>query len=492
MSAPTQSPPRPDEPLLERVSAVAYGTYQTAVVRIAISAIWLAVLIREFPNRHQIWGPDAPWGYEQAGRSLAETGGFSFFGWHSGDAWFELCYVVALLATGCVLLGWRTRPMSILFALSVMSFQHRNEYVLNAGENIIRITAIYLIFTRCARVWSLDARNRRRRRDGADHTGTALWGVLGAALGAVSYLGYLTTAWAALLWAAWAVYGALWYVHRSGARVLRQTVARVTNVVHNGTLVLIMAQVCLIYATAGWYKIQGGVWQDGTAVYYSMNIGFLNPWPELTEVLTGNSGIVLLLTYATVMVQVAFPFSLLNRRVKNVMLAILIAEHLGIGLLMGLPFFSMAMIAIDLIFLPTLLLHRVEEKARGLRRPRSAGAAGAGEPLPRARTAPDEGPADAPEDEEAPRAAGPVPAGGPDRADEAPPPAPGPEPAPGAPRPDPAPPAGPDPEPARSAEPAPGPSRSADADPGPDPGPDRSTGPGPGTAEDPEPARSER
>jgi hypothetical protein len=373
MTSPTQPGTTPEEPLVDRVSALAYGTYQTAVVRIAIATIWLAVLVREFPNRHWIWGPDAPWGFEQAGRALETSGGFSYFGWQSGEGWFELCYVVALIATGCVLVGWRTRPMTILFALSVMSFQHRNEYVLNAGENIIRITAIYLIFTRCAQVWSLDARNRRRRLAGSDHTGTALWLVFGTALGAISYLGYATTTWTLLLWAAWACYGALWYVHRTAGRTARQTLARLTNVVHNGTLVLIMAQVCLIYATAGWYKIQGGLWQDGTAVYWSMNIGFLNPWPELSEVLTTNSGIVLLLSYATVMVQVAFPFSLLNRRVKNVMLAVLIMEHLGIGLLMGLPFFSMAMVAIDLIFLPTLLLHRVEEKARGLRRPRWAG-----------------------------------------------------------------------------------------------------------------------
>jgi uncharacterized membrane protein YphA (DoxX/SURF4 family) len=367
MTSPTLSRRPADEPLLDRISAVAYGAYQTAVVRIAIAAIWLAVLLREFPNRHGIWGPDAPWGFDQAGRSLAESGGFSFFGWHAGTAWFELCYAVALLATACVLLGWRTRPMSILFALSVMSFQHRNEYVLNAGENIIRITAIYLIFTRCARVWSLDARNRRRRLDGEDHTGTVLWVLFGAALGAVSYLGYPTLTWSVLLWAAWVLYGGLWYLHRSAGPALRRTVGRITNVVHNGTLVLIMAQVCLIYAAAGWYKIQGSLWQDGTAVYWSMNIGWLSPWPELSELLTGNSGIVLLLTYATVLVQVAFPFSLLNRRVKNVMLAVLIMEHLGIGLLMGLPFFSMAMIAIDLIFLPTLLLRLDRAELRVLR-----------------------------------------------------------------------------------------------------------------------------
>lgn len=61
----------------------------------------------------------------------------------------------------------------------------------------------------------------------------------------------------------------------------------------------------------------------------------------------------MLLTYGTVAVQVAFPFTLFNRRVKNVLLVAMMLEHAGIALLLGLPFFSLAMIAADAVFLPT-------------------------------------------------------------------------------------------------------------------------------------------
>ncbi|MEE4425520.1 HTTM domain-containing protein, partial [Streptomyces sp. DSM 41528] len=40
----------------------------------------------------------------------------------------------------------------------------------------------------------------------------------------------------------------------------------------------------------------------------------------------------------------------------NVLLVIMIGEHAGIALLLGLPFFSMAMIAADAVFLPTAFL----------------------------------------------------------------------------------------------------------------------------------------
>jgi hypothetical protein len=67
---------------------------------------------------------------------------------------------------------------------------------------------------------------------------------------------------------------------------------------------------------------------------------------------------VLLITYGTVAVQVAFPFTLFNRRVKNVLLAAMITEHAVIAVVLGLPFFSLAMIAADAVFLPTSFLCR--------------------------------------------------------------------------------------------------------------------------------------
>ncbi|CAM5638014.1 hypothetical protein SANTM175S_09574 [Streptomyces antimycoticus] len=54
--------------------------------------------------------------------------------------------------------------------------------------------------------------------------------------------------------------------------------------------------------------------------------------------------VMVLSPYGTVIVQVAFPFTLLNRRAKNVMLVLLMLEHLGIAVMLGLPFFSLAVI----------------------------------------------------------------------------------------------------------------------------------------------------
>lgn len=143
------------------------------------------------------------------------------------------------------------------------------------------------------------------------------------------------------------------YAPRNEFRTLLDVIA---NLAHNATLVVIMAEVCLIYATAGWYKIQGSRWQDGTALYYPLKLEYFTPWPALSDLLASSGVMVMVLSYATVIVQVAFPFTLFNRRVKNVLLGAMICEHVGIALLLGLPFFSMAMIAADAVFLPTTFL----------------------------------------------------------------------------------------------------------------------------------------
>jgi hypothetical protein len=164
---------------------------------------------------------------------------------------------------------------------------------------------------------------------------------------------------------------------RSGGRALLDVLA---NAVHNAGMLVIMAEVCLIYATAGWYKVQGSRWQDGTALYYPLGLDYFSPWPGLSALLAGSGTLVMLLTYGTVVLQVAFPFTVFHRRIKNVLLGVMMLEHAGIAVLLGLPFFSLAMIAADAVFLPTGFLVGVGAVAGRLRRRPGAGVASAGAP----------------------------------------------------------------------------------------------------------------
>ncbi|MFB7953590.1 HTTM domain-containing protein [Streptomyces sp. NPDC056045] len=363
---------------VQRITSSAFGPYQSAVIRIGFSATYLLFLLRELPHRHEMYGPDAPWRWDMAQQLISGNQAFTALMWSDSAVWFEIVYAIALLSAALLMVGWHTRAMSVLFMAGVLSLQNRSIFMGDGGDNVIHLMAIYLVLTRCGRVWSLDARRAARaaeaeeaargtgveadvprRSTRGDVVGPVLWVVLGVVLIAASATDGLGGTWwlPTLLWILWIGEGAWWAVNRyapqSQTRILLDVIA---NLAHNATLVVIMAEVCLIYATAGWYKIQGSRWQDGTALYYPLKLDYFTPWPALSDILASNGVMVMLITYGTVIVQVAFPFTLFNRRVKNVLLVAMICEHAGIALLLGLPFFSMAMIAADSVFLPTVFL----------------------------------------------------------------------------------------------------------------------------------------
>ncbi|MFF4487453.1 HTTM domain-containing protein [Streptomyces sp. NPDC001544] len=358
---------------IARVSEAPLGPYQSAVIRIGFAGTWLLFLLREFPHREQLYGPDGPWSWAMAHRLTSDNGAFTALMWTDGRAWFEVFYVLAVVVSALLLLGWRTRTASVLFMVGVLSLQNRSVFVGDGGDNVLHLMSIYLVFTRCGRVWSLDARREERAAAAhargervADRTGPLLWAVLGLALTGVTLAGRLNSGplVSVLLWTVWLAQGLWWAVgRRARSREPRILLDVIANIVHNGALFVIMAEACLIYATAGWYKIQGSRWQDGTAVYYPLHLEYFSPWPALADLLSANGTLVMLVTYGTVVVQVAFPFTLFNRRVKNVLLAAMMTEHAVIAVVLGLPFFSLAMIAADSVFLPTSFLRRLGGRA---------------------------------------------------------------------------------------------------------------------------------
>lgn len=382
---PVPTPPRPFDRLADGFHAFtgrALGAHQAAAVRIGFGLVFTLQLLREWPDRRELYGDRSAWSVDLARQLLAGNHAFTVLAWSDSRWWFEAVYHLAVLAGILLVLGWRTRATSVVFMVCVLSLQNRSVLIGDGGDNIVHLMAIYLVFTRCGAVWSLDARRRARSGGGGGGplVGVLLWAVLGGLLTAAQVAGRIGwrgatwpyVGWSWFFWALWLLAG-LWYLldrlrpHGEPRAVLDA----LANMLHNCALLVIAVQVVLIYATAGWYKVQGSRWQDGTALYYPLHLDYFTPWPWLSGLLASSAVLVFLLSYGTVLVQVAFPFTLLHRRLKNVLLALMMLEHLGIAVVLGLPIFSLAMIAADAVFLPTAALvwvaGRVRTGARGWR-----------------------------------------------------------------------------------------------------------------------------
>jgi hypothetical protein len=286
--------------------------YAAAVLRIGYGLLYLVFLLREFPHRDVMWGPGSPWTPTLARQMFDQSGWASVLTLSDSSVYFEFCYAMALVTCTLFLLGWRTRAVSVLFAVVVVSFHARALFMADGGDNLMVLMAVYLVFTACGRRWSLDAR-RARLRASAGRTADPRGGAL--------------------------------------RRHLGDTRVVLTTVLHNCGMLVIAAQVCFLYGCAGLYKVQGPKWGDGTALHYVLNIDLFRPWPELSQMVAGHHVLIAVVGYMTVLVQVAFPFVLFGR-LKYPVLVLLLGMHVNIAVLMGLPLFSAAMIVADAAFLP--------------------------------------------------------------------------------------------------------------------------------------------
>jgi hypothetical protein len=119
---------------------------------------------------------------------------------------------------------------------------------------------------------------------------------------------------------------------------------------------LIHVQVALIYVTSGLFKLFGGVWRDGSAVYYTTGQNVFGRIFHVYPVPPSFDWALTTLTYATVLWELGFPLLLLNRSTRRVALVTGVAMHLGIWATMEVGPFSFVMLAAYVAFLePTTI-----------------------------------------------------------------------------------------------------------------------------------------
>ncbi|MGW6129346.1 HTTM domain-containing protein [Cellulomonas sp. NPDC055163] len=288
-----------------------------AVARVLVGTAALGSLLVNLPVRHYVWGTGARW---------ART-------WPDDDAWgwpvtvlgpdlpragFDVLYAAALLAAAAFLLGWRTRWSGVALLVLGSAVLRLDPLAADAGDDVARITLVYLCLARSGARWSLDAR-RARRREVRGHDAAGTEGVPDGWVG---------------------------------------------TLVHNLAVALLVFQACLIYLVAGLTKLVGSTWLGGTAVAYALGDHRYAPWPALNELVVSLPGVVVAASVGSVALQVLFPVLLLWRPTRALVLAAAVSMHVGIAVLLGLPFFSLAMLSLDAVLVRDATYARAGHLAR--------------------------------------------------------------------------------------------------------------------------------
>jgi hypothetical protein len=118
-----------------------------------------------------------------------------------------------------------------------------------------------------------------------------------------------------------------------------------------GLVVLALrAQVALIYLATALAKLEGSLWQDGSAIAYVLRLTSFTraDWVALSD----NPWLVAALTWGTLAFELSFAFLVWNRRLRPLVLGAGLLFHLGIELVMYVPVFPAVMAASYLVFIP--------------------------------------------------------------------------------------------------------------------------------------------
>ena len=270
------------------------STYGVAVTRIMIGFVVSSQLLLNWPDRSYTWGEGSRWN-----ESVADVKGYSeFFGLFralDGVAW-DLAYLLVVLSGIALMVGIFTRLTTITTVILWTSVYVANPYVGSGGDAVLRMVLFYLCFTDAGQKWSVDA----------------------------------------------------WLRERRGYRV-RVAPSWVSATLHNLAVVAMIHQIVMVYVGSALWKVQSPVWRDGTAVYYPLQTEAYSPWNDVLQPVFANTVFISGATWTAIVVQLFFPVLLIYRPTRMVALVIVTGMHLGIGFLMGIMYFSLAMIAVDMM-----------------------------------------------------------------------------------------------------------------------------------------------
>jgi len=102
------------------------------------------------------------------------------------------------------------------------------------------------------------------------------------------------------------------------------------NLVSNLAAYSIIINLCLVYVVAGFSKLMNPMLQNGTAVYYFLNDERFSIFAAGGKQVKFPAIILYVINYGTVLLELTFPFLVLNKKSRNTALLLCLLMHLGI------------------------------------------------------------------------------------------------------------------------------------------------------------------
>jgi HTTM domain len=262
-------------------------TSSLALFRIAIGAVSFAWTLSLLPDLEAFFSAH---GVEPIPPTHPPVGSWGVLNTFPNYSVAIALYVTLLVASLCLLVGYRTRLASVLVFAGVVSFEHRAPSIFNSGDGLLRNVTFFMMLAPAGASLSVDRWRRARDR--------------------------------------------FWEFPARAPWALR----------------LVQIQISAVYLSTVWFKLHGPDWLHGKAVSYAARLEDFQRF-ALPGALSHSQFFSAALTYWTLAVELALGILIWNRAARPVVLALGVALHLTVGLTMELGFFSETMVACYLAFL---------------------------------------------------------------------------------------------------------------------------------------------
>ncbi|HLY27328.1 MAG TPA: HTTM domain-containing protein, partial [Aggregatilineales bacterium] len=238
-----------------------------------------------------------------------------------GESWsVYLFWIVWIVVILLLLVGYRARLMSILSFIFLVSVHERNSYVLSGADVLMRVICFWMMFMPLAQYYSIDAVRRR------------------------------------------------WHRYRQTRQIADLRVEAQPRTTFAFPVRALQVQFSLVYFFSGLTKLTGAPWWSGDALYYALSLKtFALP---LANWFVANVpySLIQLMNYIVVIFETSWIFlvflPVFQPAATVVALVYLGMMHIGIGLMMSIPDFSIVMLSVYPLFFKASWLERIDRALR--------------------------------------------------------------------------------------------------------------------------------
>lgn len=259
-----------------------------AIFRFIWCALLLFALFFDIGNAADFYGPKAILSLEtvKSQFNYPHLNLFYFMGHDLSTVYFMMTiYGLALFSA---MIGFQTRLSLFVAMVFMVSFHHRNIWLLSSAEVLMRIVMTLLVCSPAGNALSVDSLLARLKKSPLPRE-----------------------------WAPWA-------------------------------LRLIQIQLSVVYVWTVWHKLKGDLWLDGTAIYYATRLQSMTNFP--VPVLLDHLFLIKLMTWGALVLEFSLGTLVWFKEFRRPLIIMGLLFHVGIEYMMSIPFFELIMMALLLTY----------------------------------------------------------------------------------------------------------------------------------------------